>query len=214
MLSGGIMIFKMYYKGGVYKLNQEKGKGKIYQIINKSTPVHIEKLFSEKSFVDAPSGTYYFYINNYGLQLNWTLDGIYNFLQLIKDTVSENVNLMQTINDEGFYYYVVTMPVEDNKIRLIVLDREEENCRDWQTRYKDPELNSTIAVIDVIITREAFILQCYEELSRIYKENKYYISEEYEKECEKEGAMLCQEYALQNINETAINLKYYLRGDK
>lgn len=208
------MKFKMYYQGGVYELDKEKGKGKIYKIINESTPKHVDKLFSEKSFVDAPSGTYYFYINNYGLQLNWTLDGIYNFLQLIEDTLYDNVNLMQTVNDEGFYYYVVTMPVEDNCIRFVILDRKEEDCRDWQTRYKDPELNSTIAVVDIIISRDAFIQQCHDELSRIYEENKYYISEEYEKECEKEGAMLCQEYALQNINETAINLKYYLRGDK
>ena len=208
------MKFKMYYQGGVYELDKEKGKGKIYKIINESTPKRVDKLFSEKSFVDAPSGTYYFYINKYGLQLTWNLDGIYNFLELIEDTLYDNVNLMQTVNDEGFYYYVVTMPVEDNCIRFVILDRKEEDCRDWQTRYKDPELNSTIAVVDIIISRDAFIQQCYDELSRIYEENEYYISEEYEKECEKEGAMLCQEYALQNINETAINLKHYLRGDK
>lgn len=208
------MKFKMYYQGGVYELDKEKGKGNIYKIINESTPKRVDKLFSEKSFVDAPSGTYYFYINNYGLQLNWTLDGIYNFLQLIEDTVSENVNLMQTVNDEGFYYYVVTMPVEDNYIRFVILDRKEEDCRDWQTRYKDPELNSTIAVVDIIISRDAFIQQCHDELSRIYEENKYYISEEYEKECEKEAAILCQEYALINIKETAELLNKFLKGDK
>ena len=36
------MKFKMYYQGGVYKLDKEKGKGKIYKIINKSTPKRAE----------------------------------------------------------------------------------------------------------------------------------------------------------------------------
>ena len=119
------MKFKMYYQGGVYKLDKEKGKGKIYKIINESTPKRVDKLFSEKSSVDATLGTYYFYINKYGLQLTWNLDGIYNFLELIEDTLYDNVNLMQTVNDEGFYYYVVTMPVEDNCIRFVILDRKE-----------------------------------------------------------------------------------------
>ena len=47
------MKFKMYYQGGVYELDKERGKGKIYEIINNSTPVRVDKLFSEKSFVDA-----------------------------------------------------------------------------------------------------------------------------------------------------------------
>ena len=46
------MKFKMYYQGGVYELDKEKGKGKIYKIINESTPKHVDKLFSEKSSVD------------------------------------------------------------------------------------------------------------------------------------------------------------------
>lgn len=204
----------MYYQGGVYELDKERGKGKIYKIINESTPKRVDKLFSEKSFVDAPSGTYYFYIGKYILQLSWTMDEIYGFIDLIEYTALNNVNLMQTVNDEGFYYYVVTMPVEDHCIRLVILDRKEEDCRDWQTRYKDPELNSTIAVVDIIISRDAFIQQCHDELKRIYEENKYYISEEYEKECEKEGAILCQEYALINIKETAELLNTFLKGDK
>ena len=207
------MECKMYSKGGVYRLDKEKGKGKIYKIINKSTPIRIEKLFSEHSSVDAPSGTYYFNFYNYRLRLTWLLDEIYYFLELVENTADEQVSFIQTVDDEGFYYYVVTLPLE-NDIRFVVLDRKEENCRDWQTRYKDPKLTSTVAVVDVIISREKFIKQCYEEFKWIYEENKYYISEEYEQECEKEGAILCQEYVLKNILETAQLLKSYLEGDR
>ena len=61
------MISKMYYEGGVYRLDKEYGKGKIYKIINKSTPKRVAKLFSEKmvKHSDVPTGTYYFYINGY-----------------------------------------------------------------------------------------------------------------------------------------------------
>lgn len=203
---------KMYFKGGIYRLDNEKGKGKIYKIINKSTPKCIDKLFSDKSFADAQTGTYYFYISDYCLQLSWSLGEIYDFLELIEATVLERKNLLQTIDDEGFYFYIVTMPLKNNDIRLVILDRKEDNCRDWQTRYADPYLTSTVAALDIVIKREDFIKQCYEEFTRIYEENKYYISEEYEKECEKEGAILCQEYVLKSIYETSQLLK--LKGNK
>ena len=40
------MTFKIYNNGGIYRLDDERGKGKIYEIISKSTPKHIKKLFS------------------------------------------------------------------------------------------------------------------------------------------------------------------------
>ena len=65
------MIPNMYNEGGVYRLNEEKGKGKIYKIINKSTSKRVDKLFAEKTVEhsDVPTGTYYFYINGYPLSL-------------------------------------------------------------------------------------------------------------------------------------------------
>lgn len=43
------MIFKFYYEDGIYLLDRERGKGKIYNIINKSTPKKIRKIFRKKT---------------------------------------------------------------------------------------------------------------------------------------------------------------------
>ena len=44
------MIYKIYCNGGIYRLDNERGKGKIYELINKSTPKPVKKLFSEPIF--------------------------------------------------------------------------------------------------------------------------------------------------------------------
>ena len=208
------MIHKMYNNGEVYRFDKEKGKDKIYEIINKSAPKSVDKIFSETTFADAKTGTYDFFINGYDLRLTWTMNEIYDFLELVEDTIFGRDNLMLTVNDEGIYYYVITMPVNDNDIRLILLDRKEEDCRNCLTRYKDSELKSTIVVEDIIVNRVDFAQQIYDEFNRIYDENKYYISEEYEQECAKDGSILCQEYVIQNLYETAQVLKKFLDGEE
>jgi len=208
------MIDNMYNNGGVYRFDKEKGKEKIYKIISNSTPKSIDKIFSENTFVDTPTGTYDFFINSYDLRLTWLLNEIYDFFELVKYTVFKKDNLMLTVDDEGIYYYVITMPVNDNDIRLILLDRKEEDCRNCQTRYKDSELKSTIVVEDIIVNRVNFAQQFYDEFNRIYDENKYYISEEYKQECAKDGSILCQEYVIQYLHETAQVLKNFLDGEE
>ena len=206
------MIFEMYKNSGIYRLDDEYGKGRIYEIINKSISKSVEKLFSKPAVVDVPDGKYDFYIDEYNLELMYYLDQIYNFLELIEDTVSDKVSHLQTINNDGVCHYVATIPQKEDNIRFLIIDRKEENCRDISTRYKDSELKSTAVVADVIIKRDSFIQQCYEELNRIYEENKYYISKEYEEKCEKEGAILYQEYVLKNICETVQFLNKYLKN--
>ena len=44
------MTYKMYDTGGIYRLDDERGKGKIYEIINKSKPKRVEKLISDSTF--------------------------------------------------------------------------------------------------------------------------------------------------------------------
>ena len=74
------MTYKMYDTGGIYRLDDERGKGKIYEIINKSKPKRVEKLISDSTFADAPTGTYYFYFDGYKLEATWSLGAIYVLL--------------------------------------------------------------------------------------------------------------------------------------
>ena len=190
------MIFKMYVNGGIYRLDDERGKGKIYEIINKSNPKRIKNIFSEQTFADVPTGTYYFYIDDYKLEATWSLGAIYDLLTFVHRLITASDNVLMTIDYEGNYSYVVGMQYSKTEVRLIFLDRKEPDKRDWFNRYNDPELKNTVVVNDVIISRYEFIKQFRNELKRIYEENKYYLSKEYEEKCKQEHAGVCQEYVL------------------
>ena len=190
------MKFKIYHNGGLYCLDSERGKGKIYEIINNSTPVRVDKLFSEPVFADVPTGTYYFYFDNYTLMATWSLGEIYILFDLIHRCITHRLNLLMTVDYEGIYSYVVALPVDKDDVRLVFLDRKEPDCRDYVYRYKDPELTNTVAAKDIIINRYELIKQFNAEVHRVYNENKYYLSKEYEQKCKEEHATVCQEYVL------------------
>ena len=195
------MIFEIYYENSIYNLDKQRGKGKIYEIINKSKPIQIKNLFSEESFAHVPSGSYYFYINGYTLALAWTLNDIYRIFELLERIIKDNKNLLFTINYEGPCSYVVALPQEDNTVRLVFLDRIEPECRDWENRYRDNELKNTIAVKDIIISKYELIKQFNDEFKRIYEENKYYLSEEYKEKCKANNEVVCQEYVLETFKD-------------
>ena len=193
------MIPKMYNEGGVYYLDKEKGKGKIYKIINKSTPKRVDKLFSEKTtkLSDVPTGTYYFNICDYPLMLCWSLDDIYYIFDILYKYISHRIPLFMTVDDEGIYYYMALLPVENsNDVRLVILDRDDPACRNSIDRFKDSDLKHTVTAVDVIISEYELIKQFNQEFKEVYENNKYYISKEYEEKCKKEGAGVCQEYVL------------------
>lgn len=193
------MKFKMYENGGIYKLDGQRGKGKIYDIIRKSIPKHINKLFSKKSYAHVPSGTYCFYIKGYELVLYWTLNDIQHFFELLYRFITQRINLLMTIDYEGAYAYLVLMPNGKKDVRLVILDRKESNCRNIAKRYKDNELKNTVAVKDVIISEYELIKQLNQEFHRIYDENKYYLSKKYEEKCKQKGESICQEYILRDV---------------
>ncbi len=191
------MQFKIYYDNDVYLLDKHRGKGKIYQIIKQSTPVKVDKLFSTKAYAHVPSGTYEFYIRGYTLQGYWITSAIYQIFSLLERCINNNCNLLMTIQHEGPCSYVVIMPLENDNIRLLILDR-----KNYKVRYfcldddRDPELERTIPIVDIVISRYEFIKQFNKEFHRIYNENKYYLSEEYRLKCNAEHASVCQEYVL------------------
>lgn len=196
------MLFRIYYNNGVYLLDKHRGKGKIYQIINQSNPVNVDKLFSKKAYAHVPSGTYEFYIKDYSLQVYWTINAIYDLLELLERCINHNCNLLMTIDHEGPCSYVVIIPLEDDNIRLVILDR-----KNYKVRYscldddRDSELERTIPIVDIIISRYEFIKQFNHEFHRIYNENKYYLSEDYRLKCEAQHASVCQEYVLKSFEE-------------
>ena len=193
------MIYKMYCNGGIYRLDNERGKGKIYDLINKSTPKPVKKLFSEPIFADAPTGTYYFCFDGYQLVGTWLLNGIYDIFDLVHKSITHRLNLLMTVDYEGIYSYVATMPVGNKDVRLVFLDRTEPECRDLINRYPDLNFEKTVVAKDIIISRYELINQFNAEIHRVYEENKYYLSKEYEEKCLKENAHVCQEYTLEDV---------------
>ena len=117
------MTYKMYDTGGIYRLNDERGKRKIYEIINKSQTKRIKKLISNPTSAHIPTGTYYFYFDGYELEATWSLGAIYDLLKLIHRCVTHRVNLLMTVDYEGIYSYVAALPIGDDELRLIFLDR-------------------------------------------------------------------------------------------
>lgn len=210
------MKFKIYYENGIYNLDEQRGKGKIYEIIGKSSPTHIKKLFSKKSWADIPSGSYEFYINGYTFALYWILGDIFRIFEFLERIITENKNLLFTINYEGPCSYVVAIPMKDKDVRLVFLDRDNPNCRDYQNRFKDPELKNTMAVKDIVISKYDLIKQFNLEFKHIYEDNKYYLSKEYEQECkEKQLGSVCQEYVLKTFIEyIPIFDKYIEKGEE
>lgn len=196
----------MYCNSGVYNLNAERGKGKIYEIINKSTPKRVKKLFSEPVYANIPSGTYYFYFNGYSLEVNCISGGIYDVFNLMHKCLTHRFDLLMTVDYEGIYSYVAVLPVETDDVRLVFLDRAEPECRDWQNRYKDLKLEKTVAVKDIVISRYELIRQFNAEIHRVFDENKYYLSKEYNEECQKRNAIVCQEYVLEKVFENYMKI--------
>ena len=211
------MSNKIYYEGGVYHLDNEKGKEKIYKIINNSKPKRINKLFTDSSvkFSDAPTGTYYFCIDEYSLRLCWSLGEIYYIFEILYKYIFQKVPLFMTVDDEGIYYYVALLPVANsNDVRLVILDRDDPDCLNPINRFADSELNHTVAVVDVIISEYELIKQFNQEFREVYEENKYYISKEYEEKCRKEGAAVCQEYVLLTFKKYIPIFDKYLENPK
>lgn len=208
------MGFKIYYEENIYNLDEQRGKGKIYDIISKSKPTPVKKLFSKKSYAHVPSGTYEFYIDGYNLYLTYILREIEFLFEFLDNIITQNPTLLWTINYEGPCSYVIALQMDNKNVRLVFLDRPEPNCRDWQNRYKDDELKHTIVVKDIIISKYELIKQFNDEFKRIYSENKYYISEKYKKESNKKGAVLYQEYVLNTFKEyIPIFDKYLEKGE-
>lgn len=209
------MQFKMYYMNDVYQLDKQRGKGKIYQIIKQSTPVKVDKLFSKKAYAHVPSGTYEFYIKGYTLQVYLTINAIYDLFRLLEQCINNNCNLLMTIDHEGPCSYVVIIPLENDNIRLLILDR-----KNYKVRYfcldddRDPELERTIPIVDIIVSKYEFIKQFNKEFHRIYDENKYYLSEEYRLKCEAEQASVCQEYVLKSFEEYMPIFDKYLENSE
>lgn len=210
------MDIKIYYEENIYNLDEQRGKDKIYDIISKSKPTPIENLFSKKSYAHVPSGTYEFYIDGYCLGLSWILNAINLWFYFLNGIITKNTNLLFTINNEGICIYVVALPQENNMVRLVFLDRKEPKYRNWQKRYRDDELKNTIAAKDILISKYELIKQFNAEFKRIYEDNKYYLSKEYEKECkEKQLGSVCQEYVLKTFEEyIPIFDKYLEKGEQ
>ena len=206
------MKFKIYYEYDVYNLDEQRGKGKIYKIINKSKPTRIKKLFSKKSFAHVPSGTYEFYIDGYTLYLTYLLSEINLLFYFLKTVITQNANILFTINYEGPCSYVIAMPLENDEIRLIFLDRPEAECRNWENRYRDDELNNTTAVKDLIISKYELIKQFNNEFKMIYNKNKYYLSEEYKEKCKEKNEVVYQEYSLETFKKFIPIFDEYLRS--
>lgn len=193
------MIFKIYNDDKVYQLDKERGKGKIYEIISKSTPKKVDKIFSKKPYAHVPSGTYEFYIQGYALCVCWILGAIYDLFNLLEQCINNRVNLLMTINYEGPCSYVVAMPVGEKDIRFVFLDRKDYKKRRYNLDAdRDLELERTIPLVDIIIDRYELIKQFNKEFHKIYDKNKYYLTKEYEEECTKNGCSVCQEYVLRN----------------
>ena len=97
----------------------------------------------------------------------------------------------------------------------MILDR-----KNYKVRYfcldddRDPELERTIPIVDIIIRKYEFIKQFNKEFHRIYDENKYYLSEEYRLKCEAEQASVCQEYVLKSFEEYMPIFDKYLENSE
>ena len=87
-----------------------------------------------------------------------------------------------TLDHEGIYTYLAAIPVNNEDVRLVFLDRTEPDKRNWQSRYKDHELNNTVAALDIVISKYELIKQFNREFHKIYDENKYCLTKEYEEE--------------------------------
>lgn len=208
MLSGDFMIFKMYYEDDVYLLDKERGKGKIYEIINKSAPKRVNKIFSRKTYAHVPSGTYYFYIKGYELKATWLYPSIGLLFYFLDKIITLNKNLLLTVQYEGPCSYVVSMPINEDYVRLIFLDRDGLKRGGWSKRFRDEDLSHTSAVCDIIVNKYELIRQFNDEIKRIYKENTYYLSKEYEEKCRTEGSFPHQEYVLNRFKD------YYEKFDR
>ena len=195
------MKFKIYNNSGIYRLDSERGKSRIYEIINKSQPKKIKKLFTKATDVDIPRGCYNFYIKNYTLSFSFIYSGIEYLFDFLHKIINHNISLLVTLEDAGSYIYVVTIPIDDNKVRLIFLDRKETNYRNSQKRYYDTELKNTVVVCDILINKYELVKQFNQEFHKIYDENKYYLSKEYVELCIKNKEKICQEYSLRMRHE-------------
>ncbi len=204
------MEYKIYHKDDIYILDKQRGKGKIYEIINKSAPERIKKLFTKKTFAHAPSGTYYFYINNYESMQTDMYPSISLFLKFFEEITTLKENLLLTVQYEGPCSYIVAMPYENDDIRLVFLDRDDPKLRNWVDRTRDEDLSHTVAACDFIINKFDLIRQFSEELKRLYEENKYYISDEYKQRCKEEDIILYQEYILEDFEEYSEKFDDYL----
>lgn len=204
------MIFKFYYEEGIYFLDREKGRDKIYNIINKSTPKKVRKIFKKQSFADVPSGTYYFYIKNYSLELTYFYPNICLFFSFLDKIIKSRENIILTLEYEDSCSYIVAMPIANKEVRLVFLDNKNSKLKRKYNRKKDYKLENTIAVCDVIINRYELIRQFNSEFKRIYQENEYYLSEEYEQKCAAEDAIVYQEYVLNDFKDYSEKFANYL----
>ncbi len=195
------MIFKMYINGGIYRLDEERGKGKIYKIINKSRPQPVTKLFSQAPDADVPRGCYDFFIKDYTLHFSFACAGIGYLFFFLEKIITHNIPLLMTLDNEGIYTYLAAIPVNNEDVRLVFLDRTEPDKRNWKDRYKDHEPNNTVAALDIVISKYELIKQFNQEFHKIYEENKYCLTKEYEEECHKNQAAVCQEYVLKAFEE-------------
>ncbi len=206
------MKFKIYNNSGIYRLDSERGKSRIYEIINKSQPKKIKKLFTKATDVDIPRGCYNFYIKNYTLSFSFIYSGIEYLFDFLHKIINHNISLLVTLEDAGSYIYVVTIPIDDNKVRLIFLDRKETNYRNSQKRYYDTELKNTVVVCDILINKYELVKQFNQEFHKIYDENKYYLSQEYVELCIKNKEKICQEYSLRSFEKYIPILDKYLEN--
>ena len=195
------MTFKIYNNGGIYRLDDERGKGKIYEIISKSTPKHIKKLFSASCDADVQRGGYNFFIKDYTLTFSFACAGIGYLFFFLEKIIKHNIPLFMTLDYEGIYTYVVSIPVDFKNVRLVFLDRTEAEKRNWQDRYRDPELNKTVVALDIIISKYQLIKEFNQEFHKIYESNRYYLSKEYDEECRKNHCGICQERELYDFKE-------------
>lgn len=182
-----------------WSFNKSKLKNKIQKIIADSKSNNIENLFSEKTFADVPTGTYYFYIDNYEIGLTWLWANIAELFDYLQAIITTSEDLLFTIDYKGSCSYILTLQKDNNNIELLFLDRIEPKCRNNQNRYSDNSLKKTIVIKHLAISKIELIKQFNEEFKTIYNENKYYLSQEYKDKCEREKAIVCQEYVLETF---------------
>ena len=182
-----------------WSFNKSKLKNKIQKIIADSKPNNIEILFSKKTFADVPTGTYYFYIDNYEIGFTWLWANIAELFDYLQAIITTSEDLLFTIDYKGSCSYILTLQKDNNNIELLFLDRIEPKCRNNQNRYSDNSLKKTIVIKHLTISKIELIKQFNEEFKTIYNENKYYLSQEYKDKCEREKAIVCQEYVLETF---------------